>query len=250
VRGVAVFLVQDNLSANYLVFTARDPRIDGYNGKVNEGVTLDYDVEAISTCPDGQEEPKVCVGRSRDNPNHYKVLKYRKDRKLDTAYEPIEGIPVIFFSWHDYVKLRLVPPDPDQTGEEGYFQYLDDLDRSFRERRRRPQLPDMPASADRDGVAEWVAKQHRIVDSSIREVWYLPGGAPADEIRLLEVSDRIARNGDNAVAIDFGLDVGGANFRLFVADVTSEQLDQLQLDPARLPQGWRMDGGKVWRRWE
>jgi len=93
-----------------------------------------------------------------------------------------------------------------------------------------------------------VAKKHLLVDSGIREVWYLPRAAAADEIRLLELNDRFAGNGGKTEAIDFGLDVEGAQFRLFVADITSEQFDRIKEDPSRLPAGWSLDDSRTWRR--
>ena len=73
-------------------------------------------------------------------------------------------------------------------------------------------------------------------------------GAPADEIRFVEVNDRLAGAESKAEAIDFGLDIEGARFRLFVADVTTDQLERVKQDPSRLPRGWSLTGNQVWRR--
>jgi hypothetical protein len=35
---------------------------------------------------------------------------------------------------------------------------------------------------------------------------------------------------------------------LLVADVTREQLDQVQRDPSLLPLGWSLEGNQIWRR--
>ncbi len=91
----------------------------------------------------------------------------------------------------------------------------------------------------------WVASKHFLADNSIKQVWYLPQGAPPEEIRFLEVSDRVTRDGDGVEAIDFNLDVEGVNFRLFVADLTTEELEQVRRDPTRLPRGWILDGATV-----
>ncbi len=69
-----------------------------------------------------------------------------------------------------------------------------------------------------------------------------------EEIRLLEVNDHLAGLGPKVEAITFGLDVEGTYFRLSIADVTSEQLDQIKRDPAYLPAGWSLVGKKSWRR--
>lgn len=150
--------------------------------------------------------------------------------------------------WEGYVKVELLPPDPDQTGDEPWYDYLDKLDEDSRRRRKRLNEPMPPVGKSRDEVAAWVARTHLIADSGVREVWYLPREAPPEEIRLLELSDRLAGNESKAEAIDFGLDVEGVKFRLFVADITSEQLEQIKKDPSRLPSGWSLDESKIWRR--
>jgi hypothetical protein len=243
-----VFLVEDQRhGTTYLIFTWEDPRKAGYKGTVTEGVTLDYDLEAVHSWPDGAPRPEACVGRAPDDPKHYKVFKYRSDRQA-AGYQPVAGTAVVFGSWADYAKLHLIPPDPEQTPDEPWYQWLDNVDEAARIRRQRAQVPPAPAGQNRDEVAAWVAKKHIIADSGIREVWYLPREAPPDEIRLLELNDRLAGPEPQAEPIDFGLDLDGASFRLFVADVTSEQLDQIEQDPSRLPSGWSLDGKMIWRR--
>jgi hypothetical protein len=226
-----------------LVFTWEDPQKAGYKGTVVEGVTLDYDMEAVHSWPVGQARPEACVGRAPDNPKHYKVFKYSSERQ-STGYQPVAGTAAVFGSWKDYLKLRHAEDLPD----EDWYQELDRLDESSRVRRQRTQAPALPMGKSRDEVAAWVAKKHLIADSGIREVWYLPREAPPEEIRLLELNDRLAGTESKAEAIDFGLDVEGARFHLFVADITSEQLDQIKKDPSRLPSGWSLDESKIWRR--
>src|SRR5579859_6481728 len=103
-----------------------------------------------------------------------------------------------------------------------WYEYLDRLDEDSRERRRNPRETAPPASGSRDDVAAWVAKQHLTIDSAVREIWYLPEGAPPEEIRLLELSDRLAGGDGDSEAIDFGMDIEGAEFHLLIADVTTE----------------------------
>jgi len=93
-----------------------------------------------------------------------------------------------------------------------------------------------------------LAKTHIIADTAIREVWYLPKGAPPDEIRLLEVNDALAGSQVSVEAVDFGLNVAGRPFHLLVADITTDQLLQLRQDPSRLPPGWSIDGELNWGR--
>jgi hypothetical protein len=131
---------------------------------------------------------------------------------------------------------------------EDWYRELDRYDEASRLRRQGVQAPAPPADKSRDEVAAWVARRHLIADSGIREVWYLPRESPPEEIRLLELNDRLAGAEPQADAIDFGLNIEGARFRLFVADINTEQLDQIKKDPSRLPPGWSLDGSRIWRR--
>jgi len=238
-----VFLVEDKPMTN-LVFIGEDPRKAGYTGEVIEDVTLDYDMLAVHKWPGGDAAPEACVGRAPDNPKHYKVFKYSSDLH-SAGYQPVGGTPVVFASLLDYLKLL----QPDLLEDEGWYEYLDWLDDKSRRRRQRAPVPDAPAGKSRDQVAAWVAKKHLLVDTSIREIWYLPRGAPPEEIRLLEVNDRLAGNESKVEAIDFGLDIEGVQFRLFVADITTDQLDEIKQGRSRLPPGWSLDEGlTMWRR--
>ncbi len=217
-----MFLVEDRrYGVTHCVFTVEDPRKSGFKGDVQEGVSLDYDQEAVHVWPDGQRRPEAVLGRDPSNPKHYQVFKYR-DELRSAGYEEASGRAVVFGSWSDYVKLNPRPEDLEE-------------------------LPEEPATTARDDVAAWVARKHLLVDTGIREVWYLPNGAPPEEIRLLELSERLARS-DLAEPIDFGLEVDGKRFRLYVADVNSDQLHQIQQNRSRLPSGWSLNDKKVWRR--
>ncbi len=242
-----MFLVEDSRhGVTHLVFTGEDPRAAGYTGNVAEDVDLDYDIEAVHRWPDGHARPETCVGRHPDAPHRYKVFRSTSERE-SAGYRPVAGTPLVFGSWSDYLRLQLLPPDPERTPDEPWYGYLDRLDDDARRRRQRQRDPHPPQDRSRDEVAAWVARKHFLADSGIREVWYLPRGAPPDEIRLLELNDRLA-GAEPAEPIDFGLDVEGANFRLFVADITSEQLDRIKRDPSNLPPRWSLDGSRVWRR--
>jgi hypothetical protein len=242
-----MFLAKDERYGDTnLVFTWRDPRNLGYRGQV-EGVSLDYDMDAVHAWSDGHPSPEICVGRSPANPHHYKVFRSRKDLEKE-GYQFVPGTPLTFDSWLEYARLSLLPPDPEQTDDESWYDYLDRLDDASRRRRHRIQVDEGPAGRTRDEIAAWVARKHLVADSSIREVWYLPNGAPPEEIRFLEVSDRFSRGGDEIDAIDFGLDVGGVNLRLFVADLSTEELDKVKRGQDRLPKGWALDGAKTWGR--
>jgi hypothetical protein len=243
-----MFLVKDErFRTPWLVFTYKDPRKDGYKGSVEDGVTRDYDRSLVDTWKDGEDLPENAVGKDPANPKHYKIFWYTRD--LQTAgYTLVPGMAFTFASWLDYLKLRLDPPNPDQIDEEDWYNYLDKLDEESRRLRKRTPWPEAPKSPNRDDVAAWVAKQHFITDISIREIWYLPQGAPDDEIRFLELNERLPGDPSKVEPIDFGLEVRGAHFRLFVADVSGDQLEQLKQDSARLPAGWHVGGHLVWRR--
>lgn len=239
-----MFLVEDHRQGmTYLVFTWGDPRQAGFKGTAVEGVTLDWDMDYTSSWPDGADCPEVCVGRNPNNSKHYKVFKYPRELR-QAGFEPVAGEPVFFGSWSDYLKLWA----PDQLSDEEWYSHLDNLDEASRRRRQRVEVSANPPSSGRDDVAAWVANKHRVVDSSIREVWYLPKDAPANEIRLLEVNDRLEGSETRPEPIDFGLDVEGTHFRLFVADVTTDQLERIKHDATLLPPGWSLEGRKTWRR--
>jgi hypothetical protein len=138
--------------------------------------------------------------------------------------------------------------DPEQIRDEQWFAYLDKLDEDSRQRRQTHPGPSRPTNGNRDEIAAWLAKTHILSDSAIREVWYLPTGAAPDEIRLLEVNDRFAGSEEQIDAVDFGVDVGGKPFRLFVADITSDQLVRVKQDPSQLPTGWSIKGARHWGR--
>ncbi len=245
------FLVKDTRHGmTNLIFTYEDPKKIGCTLDVDEGVSLDYDMDAVHSWPEGADAPEVCVGQDPDDPKHYKVFKYEKDCQRE-GYRLIPGTPLVFGSWRAYRKLSLVPPDPDpeRTPDDLWYGYLDKLDIDSRSRRQHAQVLAPPMGGSRDEVAAWVAKRHLIVDSSIKEISYLPHDAPAEEIRFLEVSDRL---GDSGVieAMDFGLNVEDGNFHLYVADITSDQLEQIKQDASLLPAGWSLKDSQIFRRRE
>jgi hypothetical protein len=244
-----MFLVKDDrFQPPNLVFVERDPRDDGYTGEIVDDVSLDYDELKVHRWDDGQRRPEACVGIAPDNSKHYRVFKY-SDQLHAAGFEPVAGTPIASFaSWFEYIRISLSPPKPNQTSEVNWYDYLDTVDEASREWRKSEQSSDPPAGADRDFIAAWLAKKHFIADSAIREVWYLPKNAPQDEIRLLELSDRLAGNESRVDPLDFGLDIDGANFRLMVADVTTDQMEQIKQNRQQLPPGWSLDGTTMWRR--
>jgi len=103
----------------------------------------------------------------------------------------------------------------------------------------------MPAAAfNRDSMAEFYAKRHKLTDHAISEIHYLPTGAPANEIRLVEVNGSVTGN-TTPEPIDFGVDHGSDNeHKLVVLDVRPEQWDKIREGALPLPQGWMLEGRK------
>jgi hypothetical protein len=139
----------------------------------------------------------------------------------------------------------------EQYDQEQWFDFLDELDAVSRRRRGRDPEPDEPASNDRDSVAGWIARRHLLADRSIQEIWYMGQGAPPDEIRLLEVSDRLSSpdaRGSAVHPMEFGLGRTEGPFRLLVADVTSDEVEDIKAGRLALPPGWQPGGVRIGRR--
>jgi hypothetical protein len=100
---------------------------------------------------------------------------------------------------------------------------------------------------DRDSMARWYAQRHLQTDPGVHTVYYLPGNAPENEIRLLEVNTLMAeRNYDTLEPFDFGVDVGSeAEHKLWVLDVTPSQLERIRHEPQLLPPGWSLEHATV-----
>lgn len=103
----------------------------------------------------------------------------------------------------------------------------------------------MPAATfDRDRMAVVYAKRHKETDGAIREIHYLPTGAPDNEIRLVEVNDAINTTA-SPEPIDFGVEAGTPNaHKLIVLDVTPSQWDEIKKETLQLPPGWTLEGSQ------
>lgn len=245
-----MFLVKDRrLGMDRYVFTHTDPRTEGYKGDVIEGVDLEYAMN-IHHWPDGHPRPDPQLGRDPKNPKHYKVFKFPADLQA-AGFEFVDfNTPFFASSWSDYRKNYY--PRPEEYAktmtEDEWFDFLEETDSAAKLRRKLPDASEPTAGSTRDQIAEWVATRHMRADGGVQQVWYLPTGSPAEEIRFLEVSDRYASESVKIEPIDFGLDVAGAQFKLMVADVTTDQLQQIKTEQTKLPQGWKIDNAKVWGR--
>jgi hypothetical protein len=137
----------------------------------------------------------------------------------------------------------------ESFNEHEWYDFLDAVDAVAR--RRASAVPDKPDDPSRDAVAWWVAGRHFAADPGLAEIWYLPTGAPPDEIRLVEVSGRYQDAlPDGAVlsAIDFRLDVSGIPHRLMVADAGVGEFESIRAGRASLPAGWSLEHAVRWRR--
>jgi hypothetical protein len=97
----------------------------------------------------------------------------------------------------------------------------------------------------KDEFVVWIARRHFAIDKGITRILYLPTGAPADEVRLLEVNALASLPENGPVeAVDFLPDVEGLHYTLFVADVTPRQFEAIMNRRLPLPNGWQLDGSQ------
>ena len=102
---------------------------------------------------------------------------------------------------------------------------------------------------ERAAFAIWLARQHLRFDSRLTQVVYLPFGAPEDEVRLLEVNtDLYPEPGSPIVPVETTPAVTDLPFRVWVADVTPYEWNQIQANPGLLPPGWSLEGRQTIRR--
>ncbi len=233
------------------VFTQKDPRTEEYEGDVVDGVTLDYDINAIHHWPDGQPRPNPQLGRDPRNRKHYKVFKFPEELHA-AGYEFVHSsTPIVASDLSDY--RGLYNPVPEKFAKtmshDEWFDYLEEADIAAKIRKKMSEPKEPKRGSDRDQIAEWVANRHMGADGGIHQVWFLPSGSPSDEIRLLEVSERFTGEATQIEPIDFGLDVDDAKYKLLVADVSADHLNTIRSDPGKsLPKDWTFDGALVWGR--
>src|SRR4051812_17171596 len=100
-----------------------------------------------------------------------------------------------------------------------------------------------PASGfDRNARAEGYARNHLKTVPGTTSVYYLPGGAPEREIRLLEVNDLIEESARSLEPTDSGGTPDGSDaHKLYVLDITPAQWDQIRQGELSLPTGWTLD---------
>ncbi len=105
------------------------------------------------------------------------------------------------------------------------------------------------ATKQRAAFAEWLARQHLRFDARLTQVVHLPAGAPEDEVRLLEVNTGLyPAPGNPIVPVETTPAVTDLPFHVWVADVTPDEWNQIQSNPALLPTGWSLEGRQTIRR--
>ena len=247
-----MFLVKDRrLGMDNYVITQTDPRAEGYKGDVLEGVTIEYDMNAIHDWPDGQDRPNPQLGRDPKNPKHYKVFKFPEEL-LAAGFEIVHfNTPFLAYSWSDYRKQYYpIPAEYAKTmTQDEWFDFLEEADFAAKIRKKKTEPKEPTQGSSRDQIAEWVAYRHMGADGGIHHVWFLPSGSPADEIRLLEVSEHFTGEAAKIEPIDFGLDLDGAKYKMLVADISEGHLEKIKADPVKLlPKDWKIDGALIWGR--
>lgn len=247
-----MFLVKDRrFGMDQFVFTNIDPREEGYKGDVLENVSLNYNMDAVHAWSSGLPRPNPRLGRDPNNSSHYKVFKSPEELE-ESGFQLVHmNTPIVAHSWSEYRKQYYPVPEEfaGKMTQDEWFDFLDEADAAAKIRKKLSQPDDPKPGSSRDEIAEWVAKQHMGADGAVHHIWYLPSGAAEDEIRFLEVSDRFLPEGASVEPLGFGLNVAGMEFKLQVADVTSDQFEKIKRNPADLlPESWKFEGGKSWSR--
>jgi hypothetical protein len=98
------YLVRDTRphGVEYLVFVVEDPRLDGYRGPLEEGVTLDSDGVDVFTARETEPAPDICMGRDRTDRDHYRMFRTLVARHA-ADFEPISGVPVVLSRWRSHL---------------------------------------------------------------------------------------------------------------------------------------------------
>ena len=105
------------------------------------------------------------------------------------------------------------------------------------------------ATQERAAFADWLARQHLRFDNRLTQIVYLPADAPEDEVRLVEVNTGLyPEPGSSIVPIETTPAVTDLPFRVWVADVTPDEWNQIQINPGLLPPGWSLEGRRTTRR--
>ena len=117
------YLVTDErVGPPVLVFTLKNPQSDGYDGDVDEGITLDYDMDAVHIWSEGEESfPRTQLAEIRQTLNIIKFssmtvsVRPKVSRQISANYS-------VNVTWTDYLKLHRADELPESV-------WFDELDR-------------------------------------------------------------------------------------------------------------------------
>jgi len=103
---------------------------------------------------------------------------------------------------------------------------------------------------DRAAMAKEYASRHLKTDPHTRLIFFLQGGAPEREIRLVEINDAIVeRAQDPFEPLDMGVAIDGDSAHsLLVMDATPDQWEKIQRREIPLPTGWSLDNAVTFSR--
>jgi len=128
------------------------------------------------------------------------------------------------------------------------FDTTDEAHAFVKQQLREGKIPSK-VSQQRAAFAEWLAREHLGFDKRLTLAVYLPGGAPEDEVRLLEVNTGLYPEPGNPITpIETTPAVTDLPFRVLVADVTPEEWNQIKTDSGLLPAGWSLEGNRIFQR--
>jgi hypothetical protein len=88
----------------YHVFTYDDPRKDGFDGEIQEDVSLE-EPRNVHDWPDGEARPEACLGDSLDDERRYRVFKSADDCRR-AGFRLLGSNYLYFQSWARYLKLE------------------------------------------------------------------------------------------------------------------------------------------------
>jgi hypothetical protein len=140
----------------------------------------------------------------------------------------------------------------DALGQLDQIAFEDVINAAFQHRgdHKRADRPMPLPDAEPEEFARWFAQRHLSSDPALAQVVYLPTGAPRDEIRLLEVNRfQIPPDNDVIEPLDFSPDIDEIPFKVFAADVTTDQWERIKRESGTaLPVGWKLEGNRIYSR--
>ena len=96
---------QPDGSVNH-VFLLKDPRKQGYLGEVQEGATLDYDMNHVHSWPSGSEMSSPCLAQDSNRPSYFKVFKNDAEREREGFVLVASTTPALNNHWKEYTDSR------------------------------------------------------------------------------------------------------------------------------------------------